>query len=318
MRRVELIGTDPGAVAILASNGIKSIDALADIDPQSDAAQCSRRSAGFNVDLGDLVVRAKARRSTLTEHSVKEWSVMARPNPGMGQLPVYQSGADPRLVRIYLDVEYDYIEDRLVGLAAHVTTAHRHWSPGTDRAGKKNQPDPVVVEGDPKNGEYWQLVGREIVSFIGDPWTGDRERDDEKEHGMLQGFFDDLAEAIVHVADNDQDRPVHFYVWSKNDMNHLIDSCTRAGGSLLHSLTELLGCRERCQGPMEQLIFTPLRDEIDQKVVLGYTGHSLAIAVSLGWFGFPRFHWTRLVDGEAVDLSRSFRRDIFDFRTSSI
>ncbi len=159
------------------------------------------------------------------------------------------------------------------------------------------------------------MSGKEVVVCIGRPWT-DLIQDDERERSMLQAFFEQLADGIVEVAKNDQKRPVHFYVWSKNDMTHLIDSCTRAGESMLHSLTELLGCRERCHGPMEQLIFTPIRDEIDQKVVIGYTGHSLAIATSLGWFGFPRFHWTRMIGNEPVDLSRTFRRDIFDFRTS--
>ena len=316
LRRLELIGIDPSAVSILVHNGIDSIDALADLDLKSDMARHMRRSAGFNVDLGDLIVRAKARRSTLTDHGNDGWSVMSRPNPGMGQLPTYQNGTDPRLVRIYLDVEYDYIENRLVALAAHVTDSDLPLITRTTRVDDKNWHDPVLVEGDHRTGEFQPVAGKEIAICIGEPWTGDQDRDDEKERMLVQGFFDGLSDAIVDVANNDEKRPVHFYVWSKNDMTHLIDACTRAGGSLLHSLTELLGCRERCQGPMEQLIFTPMREEIDQKVVLGYTGHSLAIATSLSWYGFPRFHWTRMVDSQPVDLSRAFRRDLFDFRTS--
>jgi hypothetical protein len=315
-RRIELIGIDPSAVRILTENGLRSIDALADLDPTDDVAQRLRRSSGFNIDLGDLIVRARARRSTLTDHGTNDWSVMSRPNPGMGQLPAYQNGTDPRLVRIYLDVEYDYIEDRLVGLAAHITDSASPLITKTNRIEEKNLQDPSLLEGDPKAGEYHPMTGIEVVKFIRGPWTGELDKDDDKERSMLQDIFDELTAAIVDVANDDEKRPIHFYVWSKNDMTHLIDACTRVGGTLLHSLTELLGCRERCQGPMEQLIFTPIRDELDQKVVLGYTGHSLAIATSLGWFGFPRFHWTRSVNNEPVDLTRAFRRDIFDFRTS--
>ena len=316
LRRIELIGIDPSAVRALMDNGVNTIDDLAELELTSERSQRLRRSAGFNADLGDLVVRAKARRSTLVDHNDGERGVMTRPNPGMGQLPAYQDGTGPRLVRIYLDVEYDYIENRLAGLAAHVTDSDMPLITRTNRVDGKNHHDPLVMEGDHRTAEYRQLSGKEVVSYIGEPWTGDLSEDDDKESLMVQGFFDRLVDAIVSVANGDEKRPVHFYVWSKNDMTHLIDSCTRAGGSLLHSLTELLGCRQRCQGPMEQLIFTPMRDEIDQKVALGYTGHSLAIATSLGWYGFPWFHWTRTEDGEPVDLTRAFRRDIFDFRMS--
>ena len=132
---------------------------------------------------------------------------------------------------------------------------------------------------------------------------------------MVQDLFHGLVEAIETVAGKDDMRPIHFYMWSQRDMSHLIDACTRAGGSLLHNLTELLGCREECQGDLEQLIFTPLSDEIDRKMALGYTGRGLAMVTSLSWFGFPRFDWTRSVSGKSVDLSQVFRRDIFDFRT---
>ncbi len=316
LRRIELIGIDPSAVKVLVENGIENIDDLAELDLASETAQQLRRTAGFNADLGDLIVRAKARRSTLVDHDNDERGVMTRPNPGVGQLPAYQNGGGPRLVRVYLDVEYDYIENRLAALAAHVTDSDMPLITRTSRVEGRNQHDPAVVEGDHKTGECRPVRGKEVVSYIGGPWTGDQGGDDGREGAMVREFFERLVDAIVEFAKGDEKRPLHFYVWSKNDMNHLIDSCTRAGGSLLHSLTELLGCRERCQGPMEQLIFTPLRDEIDQKVVLGYTGHSLAIATSLGWYGFPYFHWTRMVDEEPIDLSRAFRRDIFDFRMS--
>ncbi len=315
-RRIELTGIDHSAVNILVENGVKSIDALADLDQSSEKAQLLCRSSGFNMDLGDLIVKAKARRSTLKDRKEGDWGVILRPNPGKGQLPEYQSGTNPRLVRIYLNVEYEYIENRLAALSAHVTDSELPLVTRTEKVDEKNRYDPVPVELDRQTGIFHPLVGQEVVSFIPEPWIGDQKADDEKERQMIQGFFEQLVEAIVSASNGDEARPVHFYVWSKNDMTHLIDACSRAGGPLLHNLTEILGCRERCQGPMEQLIFTPMRDEIDQKVALGYTGHSLAIATSLSWFGFPRFHWTRNVDGAPVDLSYSFRRDIFDFRTS--
>ena len=49
----------------------------------------------------------------------------------------------------------------------------------------------------------------------------------------------------------------------------------RAGGPLLRSLTELLGCREKCRGDLEQLIFTSISDEISRSRALGHTSFSL-------------------------------------------
>jgi hypothetical protein len=315
-RRLELIGIDRSAVKVLERNGIRTIDDLADLDRSSDQGLALMRSPGFNVDLGDIVVKAKARRSTLKDNKDGDRGVISRPNSGKGSLPTYQSGTDPRLIRIYLDVEYEYIENRLAGLSAHVTDSELPLVTRSDRTGDKTRHDPVPMELDRETGMFRPLVGLEVVGFIPERWSGDQVTDDVREGQMLQDFFARLTDAVIKVGNGDRERPVHFYVWSRNDMTHLIDACSRAGGSLLHSLTELLGCRERCQGSMEQLIFTPLRDEIDQKVALGYTGHSLAIATSLSWFGFPRFHWTRSVEGSPTDLSYSFRRDIFDFRTS--
>ncbi|HEY3420641.1 MAG TPA: AAA domain-containing protein [Methanomassiliicoccales archaeon] len=316
LRRVELIGIDQSTTNTLIENGIDTIDDLADLDRTSEKAQALVGSPGFNMDLGDLIVRAKARRSTLKGRQEGDWGIIPRPNPGKGQLPVYQSGTDSRLIRVYLDVEYEYIENRLAALSAHVTDSELPLVTRSEKVGEKNRYDPVPMELDRETGQSRPCVGTDVVNYISKPWTGDHRTDDEKEGQMVQDFFDRLADAIADVGKGEDMRPVHFYVWSKNDMTHLIDACSRVGGPLLHNLTELLGSRERCQGPMEQLIFTPLRDEIDQKVALGYTGHSLAIATSLGWFGFPKFHWTRKVEGVPTDLSYSFRRDIFDFRTS--
>ncbi len=315
LRRIELIGIDHSAVSILLKNGIDTIDALADLDPSSGAARNLLRSPGFSIDLGDLIIKAKARRSTLRDKREGDWPVISRSNPGKGQLPEYQCGDEPRLIRIYLDVEYEYIENRLAALSAHITDSVSPLITISEKVGDRNRLEPVPMELDIGSSQRRPLNGEHVVSFVSEPWTGEKKADDEREGRMVQSFFDRLADAIVNVGKGDDKRPVHFYVWSRNDMAHLIDACSRAGGSLLHSLTELLGCRERCHGPMEQLIFTPLRDEIDQKVALGYTGHSLAIATSLSWYGFPRFHWTRDVDGVPTDLSYSFRRDIFDFRT---
>jgi len=58
---------------------------------------------------------------------------MPKKHSGPGLLPAHEHGG-LRLVRVFLDVEYDYIEDRLVGLAAHVTDSEMSLkTPMSDR-----------------------------------------------------------------------------------------------------------------------------------------------------------------------------------------
>ncbi|MDW5562106.1 MAG: AAA domain-containing protein [Methanomassiliicoccus sp.] len=308
-RRLELIGLDPASVRSMRDAGIHDLDALADLDPRSREARRLRSTVGFSSDLDDLIGRAKARRSTLVDRREGDWEVIAKRHSGPGLLPSHDHNG-LRLVRVFLDVEYDYIEDRLVGLAAHVTDSDMALlTPRTEG----HVPVPALKETS-EDGVERSLRAEEVVRMITSPWSDDVGADDSAEGALLQTFFQDLVAAIVKVG-GAGDRPLHFYTWSMGDMDHLIDACSRAGGGALHDLTELLGCRAECRADLEQTIVTPLRDEIEQKVMLGYTGLSPVIASSLSWFGRPRFHWTRQVGGEIVDLSASFRRDIFDFRT---
>jgi hypothetical protein len=88
-----------------------------------------------------------------------------------------------------------------------------------------------------------------------------------------------------------------------------MDASTRVGSGMLSYLRELFGCRDS----LEQLIYSSVGEEIDQRFALGWTGRSLAIATSLGWFG-ELFHWSREVEGEVRWLERDLSRDLFDFK----
>jgi hypothetical protein len=103
--------------------------------------------------------------------------------------------------------------------------------------------------------------------------------------------------------------PVHFYVWSRSDVRHLIEGCCRVGPELLGPIRQLFGCREG----LEQLMYSAVREEVDRRYALGWTGRGLGVVASLEWAG-RRFHWVRDVAGVEHDLSRVFARGVFDFR----
>ena len=311
-RRLELLGIDPSEVRMLRQAGIATIDDLADLDQKGESAAVLRRTIGFSSDLGNLIVRARARRSNMSGNQQGDFGVMSMGHPGPGLLPAHVSPEGERMVRVFLDVEYDYIEDRLVGLAAHVTDSERSLLTPIDG---DRTPDPQLKEVIGKEEDGPAMRSQEVVRLVMSAWTGDVGEDDRAEREMISGFFDELVDAIVRAGGSGW-RPMHLYTWSQGDMGHLIDACNRCGGPLLHHLTELLGCRAECRADLEQTIYTPLVDEIRHKFTVGYTGLSPVIATSARWFGSSRFHWTRTVNGRATDLSYVMRRDIFDFRTA--
>ena len=307
--RLELLGLDPVTARALRKEGVTDLLALSDLDLSSPQASAVRNTPAFGADLDDLVRRAKARRSTLPERQKDDYQVMNLGHHGVSLLPAHQNDAGFRTIRAYLNVEYDHVEDRLVGLAAHLTDSERVISTIMD--GEEPYPRPME-EGE---GAAEPMQGTYVLRIMERGWSGIVEEDDLAEGEMVASFFDGLGKAIVAIAGKDEFRPVHFYVWSSKEMSSLIESCSRAGGPLLRSLTELLGCREKCRGDLEQLIFTSVGDEISRSKALGHTSFSLPLAASVRWYG-RSFHWYREVDGEPVNLAYAFRRDLFDNRAA--
>lgn len=311
-RRLELVGIAPTTCRILRGAGVNNIDSLAGLDPASQAGEAVRRAPGFDSDLDQLIALARARRSTLPRGTddPPEYQVQPLPHSGQGQLPLHEMHGQ-RLVRIYLEVDYDYTENRVGALAAHITN-----SAGQLRTpfGDDHRPTPGIVEVNDGTTDVnlvtSQVCGREVVHFQTAPWSGIGDQDTGAERQMVQQFLFDVVEAIAEVA-GAPSAPIHFYVYARSEMTQLVEACTRAGSTLLSHLRELLGSRQN----LEQLIFSCIQDEIDGRYALGWTGRGLAVATSLTWFG-ERYHWMREVTGAPVELDRVFEQDVFDFRTT--
>ncbi len=311
-RRLELVGIAPTTCRILRGAGVDSIDALANLDSASLAGEAVRRSPGFDSDLDQLVALASARRSTLPrgDGDPPEYQVQSLPHAGQGQMPLHDMNGQ-RLVRVYLEVDYDYTENRVGALTAHVTN-----SAGQLRTpfGDDHRPTPGIIEvnedaagGNPTTSP---VRGRDVMHFQTAPWSGIGDQDTGAERQMIQQFLFDVIEAIAEVSDAPS-VPIHFYVYARSEMTQLVEACTRAGSTLLSHLRELLGSRQN----LEQLIFSCIQDEIDDRYALGWTGRGLAVATSLTWFG-QRYHWKRQVTGAPMELDRVFEQDVFDFRST--
>jgi hypothetical protein len=321
-RRLELLGIDSATVGALCEAGVNTIDDLANLDLTDPQANLVREHPRFSGNLEILRLKARARRRTLPggDADPDAFEVEPLPYTGHGQLPRHEINGH-RLVRIYLSVDYDYAENRIGALAAHVTTSDGRLHTGFIQEGTHWRPDPTVreqvVTGTDGNGlpiysmeASAALSGREIIRFKTGEWTGNYVEDSAAERELIQGFLHELVDNIAEVAEAEQ-APIHFYVWSKSEMAQLVEACTRVSSQLLGHLRELLGCRES----LEQLIYSCLQDEVDRRYALGWTGRGLAVVTSLRWFG-RRYHWRRRVAGAEIDLDRVFTQDIFDFKTT--
>lgn len=301
LRKLELLSIDSSAVSILHKEAINTIDLLADIDLSSIQANNIRNHPSFTYNLDLLKKKSQARRKTLLkgEEHPDEYAVTSYGFNFSSQLPAYEIG-EHRLIRIYLAVDYDYVENRVVGLSAHITKSLNKLRTEFNRI--------EIFEVDKDKNEF-PVTGQYVIEKVSALWNGDYLVDNGTERQLISTFFRKLIDNIAVVAQK-SDAPIHFYVWSKDEIQFLVDACSRVDTNLLSSLNQLLGCREG----LEQLIYSTLKDEVDKRFGLGWTGRGLSVVTSLSWFG-ERFHWYRHVSGAAVFLDRAFTQDIFDFKT---
>ncbi|MBX0291700.1 PD-(D/E)XK nuclease family protein [Hymenobacter sp. HSC-4F20] len=310
--RLELLGLPPATTRVLRQFGVNTLDQLATLDLLSSAASQIRNSLGFTNELSRLQIEAISRCATLPGRAgiPKAFSVTTIPNSGQGQLPEHTLSGVP-LVRVYLNVDYDYAENRVVALTAHVTNSPNQletpYSLKPD--GKRDKPIAGIQE--VHSGTAQPVKGRDVQQIVSSSWTGDYGQDSATERALIQNFFRDIVNAIATEAGRTASVPVHFYVWSGMEMKMLIEACSRGGGKLLGHLRELLGSRQS----LEQLLFSSVSDEVTQRYGLGWTGRGLGVVTSLIWFK-RRFHWTRHINSQDVKLDEQFTQDVFDFKTA--
>ena len=332
LRRLELLGIPPSCARALRDAGLSDLDAVAELDPTSTQAQAIADDPGLTEGVETLRVRAKARRSTLPgDMELREFNIQELPFAGSGHLPVHEQDGR-RLLRVYLSISYDYVENRIGALAAHITDSEGElvtpFAKGED--GRKRPLAGLAEEvvryntkaeraamSDDEAPKAWrevterrELRGVDLCRVQEVPWSGEYSHDNGAEQALLVGFLRELVETIADLAEGDS-VPIHFYVWTRAEMRRLLEAASRVGSDLLGHLRQLFGCRET----LEQLIYSCLQDEIYSRYALGWTSRGLAVATSLAWYG-QRYHWRRTIGrrGREVDLGRVFYRDLFDFR----
>lgn len=128
------------------------------------------------------------------------------PSKGYGSLPYSAPNHNPNLVRVYIDTQHDYLEDRIYMLGALVVGCER--------------------------GEPVAHRRRSIVRLADGPLnTPERERE------LFAGWIRDTLRAIVEVAAPDADgrlrAPVHLIFYDSFDQRRLLEGLGRHLGALL-------------------------------------------------------------------------------------
>ncbi|MFZ0011558.1 MAG: AAA domain-containing protein [Halobacteriota archaeon] len=317
---LQLLGIDAGTTHALHLEGISNIDQLANLDTRGEQASRIRANHRFISNLEILKIRASARAATLPGSRVsgKSYEVLFIPfDKNRSQLPDHEINGK-RVMRVYLCVDYDYVENRIGALTAHVTASEGMILTPFKAREEGGLPIPKVAEVLPnlRQDNTAPTIplsehSRDIVRFQTDPWTGRYRMDSISERYLIEYFMNDLINAIADLSDSDE-VPIHIYVWSRSEIAHLVEACSRAGSSVLSHLNQLLGCREG----LEQLIYSCLQEEIHNRFAFGWTGRGLVVASVLRWPYGWRYHWTRRLLNKVIDLEHAFEQDLFDFKTT--
>ncbi len=187
------------------------------------------------------------------------------------------------LIRVHL-AEKDLVAERLNALVAHVTSGEEF----------------LFVE------RPFPIGGVFVEEIRKHPWTGNPREDDRLEAEMIQGFFSQLVKRLREEVDlwgmlgltaggaRVQEAPLHFYVWSQQEIKNLVEAILRAAKpgerqACSHRLVAPHGDPERAS---EELMFSALEDEVRTRYALGRTALSLITATTL----FGPYLWVRGVN----------------------
>ncbi|OJW10306.1 MAG: DNA helicase [Planctomycetales bacterium 71-10] len=206
-------GTDKEALRRAGVRSIQSLATLKDFAPPTDGvdsrdlapapgreALVRRLAATWPVGprLDELVHRARSFRKVVRKDGTQALAYI--PGKGNSSLPVSRPGLNPNLVRIYLDAQHDYLEDRIYLLSALV----------------------VACEGGVP-------VGRRSVIRVtdGPPDSAAKERD------LFVAWTRELVQAVVDLAVSDtppgerKSAPVHVVFFDRHEQRLVLEALAR-------------------------------------------------------------------------------------------
>jgi hypothetical protein len=182
--------------------------------------------------IDELVHRAKRYRKWKKD-STQPYALSYIPSKGHGSLPYCDATHNPNLVRVYIDAQHDYLNDRIYMLGALVSAC----------VGGKDDP----------------ARRRSIVHI-----TDDAPDTDEKEAQLFVDWVRDVVAAVLELAAPDQNgehkAPVHIIFYNSFDQQILLDGLGR-------HLATVLGATPMYDFLTQQAAFdSPIVTTLDQEI----------------------------------------------------
>jgi hypothetical protein len=222
--------------------------------------------------LDELVHRARRYQSSFGDRATE--SISWIPHKGYGTLPVSTAELHPNLVRIYIDVQHDYLQDRVYLLGALVV-ANEHGQESIQRRRSVVR----LAEGPPES--------------------------DEVEADLLREWITAVLQAVVEVAASDaegeKNAPIHLVFFNNFAQRTLLDACGRHARAILGAtaLYDFVTQLAAYDSPVATLLETQIREQKNYPMLC----QSLqSVATSL------KFNWNA-----GVQYREIFRERLFDY-----
>jgi uncharacterized protein len=193
------------------------------------------------------------------------------------------------LVRVYPYVQHDFVRNRLVLLAAKVTSTRYEES----------------------NGE-----GVFVAAYPESLPTESDDAKDEEERRLIESFFTKLSEAINEVRPDLSDEGhattegyLHLYPYGDSQRRALVDAVKRHPGSdAAQAFRTLLGYRE----DIDQEVVSVLRSEFRKRHALRYPGLGLVQTAAQFYSRDSALDWEATRDSDEAPLKSVFAADFFE------
>lgn len=190
--------------------------------------------------LDNLVSRARQYRAHVGDNIPRPAQQI--PNSGESSLPVSDANLHPNLVRIFLDAQHDYLNNRVAMLSA-------------------------LVEG-LKEGTATESRTRTIVRIPLHPINGENAAEDER--AFVEAFVAEVIASVVSVAvptpDGKAEAPIHVIFWDRFAWGVMLEALARHSEDVLAAtpLFDLLSSSPAMTSPLA----TFLSDEVRQHLNL--------------------------------------------------
>lgn len=314
--KTALLGLTRGEQETLAEHGVTTVQDLAELayppnDPrpyqyeEPTAVQESKYQAlvnetGIGARLPEYIQRAQSYLQGLSQQNNYTPDSNHRPpwivGSGPGNLPEDNPGFEdeylsiPRnkLIRVYVNVQYDHRQDRLVMLSAYCSATKY-----------LEQHDPITI------------------SCLADQIRMEEKERDQTEHNLLIKFFVRVFNAVREIArkmGDENESAFHWYFYTSNERERVREALERhPNDQLIQSCRDILDHRES----IDQSTVSLIQPEIRSRIALPYNNYGLLPVVDCfhpPQEAFPRTNWEyQCEDGTTIDLRTAFNQKFFDY-----